>query len=166
VICVSWDDAAAYAAWLSEKTGHRYALPSHPQWLSLQRWTTRGDTPCEKGNVAGKETGALRTNGEPWNCRDGHVFTAEAGRFGQNPLGVGDVWGNAAEWLDGCGKVPDNASKKWLKKLKLVKDKGCPRQYAGNAWLDGKAITPMHTRTALPGQAFTHVGFRLVRILD
>ncbi len=166
VICVSWEDASAYANWLSEKSRHRYALPDKKHWLSLQRWKTQGNTPCEKGNVAGKETGALRTQGEPWDCRDNHVFTAPVSRFGHNPLGVGGIWGNAAEWVSDCGKVPDNAGKQWLKKFKLVKDKGCPRQYAGNSWLDGKTITPMQTRTTLPGQAFTHVGFRLIRVLD
>ena len=32
VTCVSWQDAAAYASWLSKKTGHRYRLPSASEW--------------------------------------------------------------------------------------------------------------------------------------
>ena len=28
VVCVSWNDAQAYAAWLSRKTGEEYRLPS------------------------------------------------------------------------------------------------------------------------------------------
>jgi formylglycine-generating enzyme required for sulfatase activity len=32
VTCVSWDDATAYAGWLSSKTGQRYRLPSASEW--------------------------------------------------------------------------------------------------------------------------------------
>jgi len=32
VINVSWEDALAYAAWVSEKTGKSYVLPSEAQW--------------------------------------------------------------------------------------------------------------------------------------
>ncbi|HAC35171.1 MAG TPA: hypothetical protein DCF45_11695, partial [Gammaproteobacteria bacterium] len=32
VINVSWDDARAYAAWLSDQTGHQYRLPSESEW--------------------------------------------------------------------------------------------------------------------------------------
>ncbi len=166
VVCVTWDDAAAYAQWLSKRSGHHYALPSVAQWQSLKRWQTAGASPCQKGNVAGRETGALRVNGKPWSCRDKHVFTAAVGLYGKNSLGIADIWGNTAEWLAGCGKAPADAGKKWLKKLKLVKDKGCPRRYAGNSWLDGAPHGPMEVSTALPGHAFTHVGFRLVRSLD
>src|SRR5689334_16679187 len=32
VVCVSWDDAMAYAAWLTKKTGHHYSLPNEAQY--------------------------------------------------------------------------------------------------------------------------------------
>src|SRR5262245_38780034 len=32
VLCVSWNDARAYAQWLSKKTGRRYRLPSEAEW--------------------------------------------------------------------------------------------------------------------------------------
>ncbi|MBM3558902.1 MAG: formylglycine-generating enzyme family protein, partial [Alphaproteobacteria bacterium] len=31
-VCVSWDDAKAYAAWLSQGTGQRYRLLSESEW--------------------------------------------------------------------------------------------------------------------------------------
>ena len=34
VVCVSWDDAQAYVAWLSAKTGHVYRLPTEAEWES------------------------------------------------------------------------------------------------------------------------------------
>jgi len=30
--CLSWDDAKAYLAWLSRKTGHTYRLPTEAEW--------------------------------------------------------------------------------------------------------------------------------------
>ena len=32
VVCVSWREAQAYAAWLSKETGKRYRLPSEAEW--------------------------------------------------------------------------------------------------------------------------------------
>ncbi|MGH9751566.1 MAG: SUMF1/EgtB/PvdO family nonheme iron enzyme [Blastocatellia bacterium] len=32
VVFVSWEDAVAFCAWLSEQTGHRYRLPTEAEW--------------------------------------------------------------------------------------------------------------------------------------
>jgi formylglycine-generating enzyme required for sulfatase activity len=32
VVCITWDDAKAYAAWLEEKTGQQYRLLSEAEW--------------------------------------------------------------------------------------------------------------------------------------
>jgi formylglycine-generating enzyme required for sulfatase activity len=32
VINVSWEDARAYAAWLTEQTGTEYRLPTEAEW--------------------------------------------------------------------------------------------------------------------------------------
>ena len=31
-MCVSWEDAHAYATWLSKRTGKKFRLPSEAEW--------------------------------------------------------------------------------------------------------------------------------------
>ncbi|MFP5373945.1 MAG: protein kinase domain-containing protein [Gammaproteobacteria bacterium] len=35
VVCVSWADADAYARWFSQRSGHRYRLPTPAEWQAL-----------------------------------------------------------------------------------------------------------------------------------
>lgn len=76
VVCVSWDDAAAYVKWLSQRNGHRYRLPSHAEWR-LMTLAGTGST------VTGNGTAAA-TAGTP------------------NSLGLIGLDGNVGEWLFDC----------------------------------------------------------------
>jgi formylglycine-generating enzyme required for sulfatase activity len=58
VVCVSWNDAKDYVAWLSRKTGHIYRLPSEAEWEYAARagtttiffWGTDENQACEYAN--------------------------------------------------------------------------------------------------------------------
>jgi formylglycine-generating enzyme required for sulfatase activity len=119
VVCVSWDDAMAYAAWLSRKTGHIYSLPNQSEYeYALRSGTTTAffwgdgladhdDTACRWANVGdldyGRALGHLESGRKYlFQCSDGWVFTSPVGRFKPNPFGLYDMVGNVFEHLEDC----------------------------------------------------------------
>lgn len=118
VLCVSFTDAEAYAAWLSERTGASYRLLSDVEWEYIARdgtqsarpWADADDlsTVCAFANVSDLDTAELLEIDpqDPENsifpCQDGFALTAPVGSFPTNGFGVHDILGNAWEWVDGC----------------------------------------------------------------
>ena len=96
VINVSWNDARAYAAWLSKRTGQRYRLPTEAEWEYAAR---AGST--EKAwwdsNSAVKPANCFNC-GSKWDGKS----TAPAGSFSGNAFGLFDTAGNAQEWTEDC----------------------------------------------------------------
>ena len=76
-MCVSWNDAKAYADWLGQNTGHRYRLPSKREWQMAIAAGISG--------AGGSGTGTISSN---------------AG--GPNSLGLYGLDGNVSEWLEEC----------------------------------------------------------------
>jgi formylglycine-generating enzyme required for sulfatase activity len=93
---VSWDDANAYAQWLSRQTGHRYRLPSEAEW----EYAARGDSP--KSYWWGAELEAGRAVcfdcGTPWD----DLMAAPVASLAPNPFGLYDTAGNVMEWVGDC----------------------------------------------------------------
>jgi sulfatase modifying factor 1 len=116
VICVNWDDAKAYAAWLAKKTGKPYRLPSEAEWEYAARAGTTAPTPwnddpkqaCRHAN-AGDRAAAEKLNwnksledGSIFDCADGYAQTAPVGKFKANAFGLHDMLGNVFEWTEDC----------------------------------------------------------------
>ncbi len=149
VVCVSWDDANAYARWLSAETGARYRLPTESEWTHAAGSLARGGA-CEQGNVADASMGTRWTLASRHKCSDGRAHTSPVGRYKASSLGLHDLAGNASEWTAGCGA------------------KNCSeRIFRGTSWRDG----PDETAAGRRGESdadmgYTTIGFRLVRELD
>lgn len=95
VINVSWEDAKVYVAWLSQKTGQKYRLPSEAEWEYAARAGTR--TPFWWGREAGAGHAQCDSCGSPIKQQ-----VLPAGSFRPNGFGLYDTSGNAAEWVEDC----------------------------------------------------------------
>jgi len=96
VIRVSWNDAVAYAAWLSRQTGMRYRLPSEAEWEYAARGGT--ETVYWWGNEVKQGLANCRGCGSRWDGKQ----TAPVGSFKPNPFGLYDTAGNVSERVQDC----------------------------------------------------------------
>jgi formylglycine-generating enzyme required for sulfatase activity len=109
-VCLNWNDAQAYVAWLSRKTGHAYRLLSEAEYEYINRAGSTtvywwGDDPaaaCAYANGADLDTKARFPQMTTNTCHDGYVFTSPVGSFKPNPFGLYDTTGNAWSWLSDC----------------------------------------------------------------
>ncbi len=110
VTCVSWNDANAYAQWLSTKTGHRYRLPSASEWEYAARagsaaaypWAATGADACAYANVADASAAHRYPGWLAFACDDGYVNTSPVGSFKANSWGLNDMLGNVFQWTEDC----------------------------------------------------------------
>jgi formylglycine-generating enzyme len=110
VTCVSWNDAKAYAEWLSAKAGHEYRLPSASEWEFAARagreesrpWSADGSSACANANLADKSALRAYPGWTAVNCDDGYVYTAPVGSFKANAFGLNDMLGNVFQWTEDC----------------------------------------------------------------
>jgi formylglycine-generating enzyme required for sulfatase activity len=145
VVCVSWDDAAAYAAWLSQTTGQDYRLPGGAEWLRAAQGVPK-ESPCQLGNVDDVSRKSSMDN-DKLSCNDGAEYTAAVGHYAASSAGAFDLYGNVSEWLAG-GSAGS-------------------RTFRGLSWRDGGHQTPLGRQgTADSNVGYTNVGFRVVRVID
>jgi formylglycine-generating enzyme required for sulfatase activity len=91
VMNVNWDDAQAYVAWLSRKTGKPYRLLSEAEWeYAAQAGSGREARGANQANCGGC--------GSRWDGRQ----TAPVGSFAANAFGLHDMLGNVWEWTADC----------------------------------------------------------------
>ncbi len=102
VVNVNWNNARAYAAWLSRKTGHRYRLLSEAEWEYAARGGSAapfafGQTlSAAQANFDASEPTALNPKGP----KRGKAVAA--GTFKPNGFGLYDMHGNVWEWVEDC----------------------------------------------------------------
>lgn len=112
VVLASHNDAVAYAAWLSSKTGKRWRLPIEAEWEKAIRGSNGNYFPW--GN---------QFDANLLNSHDkGKFATTEVGQFskGASEYGALDGAGQVFEWT----ATPAN-SKRWIVKGGSWDDKGC-----------------------------------------
>jgi len=106
VVNVSWNDAAAFIEWLSEKDRRSYRLPTEAEWeygcrggtTTAYQYGTDPEGLVQVGNVADGTAKAKFSGWSTISARDGYVFTAPGGSFRANGFGFYDMHGNVFEW--------------------------------------------------------------------
>lgn len=174
VVNISWNDAKAYADWLSQRTGKTYRLPSEAEFeYALRGGTTSrywwGDgvptRPLE--NLTG--SGDRSHKGRRWShafrgYRDGYWGPAPVMSFAANPFGLYDINGNVSEWVQDCWhdsyiRAPNDGSA-WL-------NPGCRAHVVrGGSWGSSPDQVNSAYRQGANGDVRSgRVGFRVVREL-
>lgn len=109
VLNVTFQDALAMSAWLSQKEGATYRLPTEAEWEYACRAGTQtrypnGNDPQRLPEIANVFDAKTAEGWPQWRAQaiqraDGHVFTAPVGSYQPNAFGLFDMVGNAWEWV-------------------------------------------------------------------
>ena len=155
---LTWTEAAGYAAWLSERTGAAYRLPSEAEWESAARAGTR--TAYSWGDDVGEGralcAGCRGVNRPKW--------VARTGSYPPNPWGFLDMHGNAAEWTADCWH-PDHLDARPDGSARTGGD--CSRRVVRGGSYDTppRALRSAARAGRQADERYLDVGFRVVREL-
>ncbi|HEY7833004.1 MAG TPA: SUMF1/EgtB/PvdO family nonheme iron enzyme [Ktedonobacterales bacterium] len=155
VVCITWHDATAYAAWLAKTTRRPWRLPSEAEWEKATRWNSamRQSHIYPWGDAFDK----ARCN----TSASGIGATTPIGSYpsGASPCGALDMSGNVWEWTSTVFKpYPYNASD-GRERADSIEN----RVLRGGSW----GVDPALSRAAFrlgrdPTVAGGNVGFRVV----
>lgn len=164
VVCVSFQDAAAYAEWLSARTGQRYRLPTDAEWHYLaaaEKWSERQpDQLCAIGNGADRSARAGNPDWQHADCDDGAAATAPVGTYAAGPWGLHDMNGNVWEWVATCAPEPRPDAEFPPRTCPA----GAPRLLRGGSWADAPRLRQLDSRViSAPTVRDQVAGFRVVR---
>ena len=153
VVCITWDDALAYAEWVGQRTGQPYRLLSEAEWEYLAIKS--------ENRVSGKSGWA---NCARCGSRWGRKGTSPVGSFPADVVGLHDIFGNVWEWVQDCyereySKAPRDG-RAW-------DHAGCARRVLrGGSWYtEGRYLRAALRNRSNPDNRHSTVGFRVARDL-
>ena len=156
---LSYEDARAYAAWLSDKTGETWRLPSDEEWRAAAGSRARDDALGLSKYADPSDRWLARYDAESAAARDDERLRP-LGSFGVNERGLADLSGNVWEWTQSCF-------------VRYAVDGGVPRAVTTNCGVrvvegEHRAYVVDFIRDARAGGCAVgkppaHLGVRLVR---
>jgi formylglycine-generating enzyme required for sulfatase activity len=165
VVCINWNDAKAYIAWLNSKVptiprakDGPYRLPSEVEWEYAARAGTR--TSRWWGDAIGPGNADCDGCGSQWDKKQ----PAPAGSFQTNPLSLSDILGGAWELMEDCwndsyiGAPKDGSA--WTTgacNLRVIR---------GGAWINHPWVlrSALRSRSNLNRRG-NYIGFRVAKTL-
>jgi formylglycine-generating enzyme required for sulfatase activity len=167
VINVSWDDAKAYVAWLSRRTGKNYRLLSEAE----REYVTRAGTTTPFWWGSAISTGQANYDGDftyggPKGEYRGRTVPVDS--FQPNPWGLHQVHGNVWEWTEDCVNVDYNSAPSNGSAWTTGNCSG--RVLRGGSWVNGPSFLRAAMREAsrnrnATGYLSDHIGFRVGRTI-
>ena len=179
VVNVSWNDADAFAQWLTEQSRQkgetvRYLLPTEAQFEYALRAGARtrfatGDSPQSLDGTANVQDASFErkfpnvdyAKFPSFNFDDGVAFTAVVGSYPKNAFGLYDMHGNVWEWCRDWYDVGYYASAP--DQDPQGPSSGSSRVVRGGSWDYGPNFVRSASRySSTPGRRSNFLGFRLV----
>ncbi|WP_158240848.1 formylglycine-generating enzyme family protein [Telmatospirillum siberiense] len=166
VVCISWQDAKAYVAWLNGKLRDRslmagngsYRLPSEAEWEYAARAGTQ--TARWWGDSIGSGNANCDGCGSRWDRKQ----TSPVDSFRANPFGLHDMLGNAWEWMEDCwnesyaGAPADGSA--WMAgncERRVMRGGG----FANRPWV----LRSAHRSKFAPNRSSNYIGLRVAKML-
>lgn len=172
---VTWDDAVAFAAKLSERTGGKYRLPTEAEWEYAAR---AGDADLFGAGSADSPGGSPEKLGDyAWGAFNAENKPHPPGEKKANAWGLVDTIGNVWEWTAdafdpgaykaaGAKATAGVAGEAPAAIADPRVDAGPERVFRGGCWaLDPVYLRPANRGAQTPAFKSPYVGFRLVREL-
>jgi len=100
-VMLSFEDASAFAAWISGKTGDNWRLPTDEEWRAAAGTRARDDALGLAKNADASERWLAKYDAESAEAKDDERLRPSGG-FGANEHGLYDLSGNVWEWTDTC----------------------------------------------------------------
>jgi formylglycine-generating enzyme required for sulfatase activity len=151
VVDVSWRDAAAYAQWLSERSGQPWRLPSEAEWEKAARGTDARIYPWDDT--------FRRTRCNSSEGKKGSTTPVGSYLRGVSPYGALDIIGNVWEWTSSLFRPYPYAASDGRERTESAEN----RVLRGGSW----DFSSWFARAAFrfdftPDSALDNFGFRLI----
>jgi formylglycine-generating enzyme required for sulfatase activity len=192
VVRVSWEDAALFCNWLSQREGRRpayvraggrivpvmppttgYRLPTEAEWALTARYAATGPlkypwgpsmpVPPESGNYADTSASSL-LSANLTGYDDTFPATAPVDSFAPNVLGLYNMGGNVAEWVQDLFTIYPAGGE-------IVRDPLGPEEgelyvIRGSSWMDSSVSELRLTYRDYGSDGRPDVGFRIARYAE
>ena len=159
IMGISWDDANAYAAWLSDVSGNIYTLPTEEQWEYAARagqstkyyWGDEDTSGVKKRFWKNKSL--QNAHDYTWMKTNVNGVTHTIGGKKPNAWGLYDMAGNVWEWTSS-----------YSENYNLLPQEENLKVMRGGSWFStSQEISLSHRGTNVNDFTSYNIGFRLIR---